>query len=147
MNSSVIAHSSSTCHPRVGIACVVQKKGMVLLGKRKGSHGSGFWALPGGHLEFGESVESCAKRELLEETGLNSLSIREGSWVENLMENGQKHYITLFAFIDDFSGELALLEPHKCEGWEWFSWNNLPTPLFSPILSLLEKEPHLLNQT
>src|SRR5271155_3580479 len=73
-------------HPRIGVGCIVQHEGKVLLGKRKGSHGVGFWGFPGVHLEFGESVESCAKRELLEETGLTPLSLRLGSWVENIME-------------------------------------------------------------
>ncbi len=62
------------------------------------------------------------------------------------MENGQKHYITIFVFIDSFEGEPAFLEPNKCEGWEWFTWNNLPQPLFPSISSALDKEPILFSQ-
>ncbi len=133
--------------PRIGVACVVRKNGKVLLGQRKGAHGVGTWAPPGGHLEFGETVEACATRELLEETGLKALSLRLGLWVENFMENGQKHYITIFVFIDDFVGDPALLEPDKCEAWQWFDWNNLPQPLFSPVSSAIAKEPDLFYQT
>ena len=43
-------------HPRVGIAAIVKKDNKVLLGKRKGSHGSGAWNFPGGHLEFFETL-------------------------------------------------------------------------------------------
>lgn len=144
MNSCITANTVSTeKKPRIGIACLVQKEGKVLLGQRKGAHGVGTWAPSGGHLEFGETVEACATRELLEETGLEALSLRLGPWVENLMEDGQKHYITLFVFIDDFRGEPALLEPDKCEGWEWFTWDNLPQPLFPSITSVIAKEPAL----
>lgn len=132
-------------HPRVGVACVVQRDGKILLGKRKGSHAGGVWGFPGGHLEFGESIEECAKRELLEETGLVSLSLRQGPWVENMMENGQKHYVTIFMFVDQYEGDPTLKEPEKCEGWDWFASDQLPTPLFSPISSLLSKEEPLLG--
>ena len=57
-------------YPRVGIGVIVMRNGLVLLGERIGAHGAGTWALPGGHLEFGESVEQCARREVWEETGL-----------------------------------------------------------------------------
>ncbi|PWN18952.1 hypothetical protein BCV69DRAFT_284561 [Microstroma glucosiphilum] len=67
--------SSSTIspnrHPRVGLAVfLVDDRGYVLIGKRKGAHGSGTLALPGGHLEWNESFEECAAREVLEETGV-----------------------------------------------------------------------------
>lgn len=124
--------------PLIGVGVIVVKDGKVLLGKRKGAHGVGDWAFAGGHLELKESVEACAKRELEEETGLKALSLRLGPWTENVMEN-DKHYITLFVFVDHFVGEPKLLEPHKCEGWEWFAWDELPAPLFLPIQSLITK--------
>lgn len=123
--------------PRVGVGVIVVKKDKILLGKRKGSHGAGCWGFAGGYVEFGEEIEICAARELKEETGLTALSIREGPWVNNLIDG--KHCVTLFLVVDRFEGKVELLEPHKCEGWAWFDWSHLPTPLFPPILSLIEK--------
>lgn len=122
--------------PRVGVAVIVKKGKTVLLGKRKGSHGAGCWSFPGGHLEFKETVEECAIRELLEETGLKAHSCHSGPWTNDVME--EKHYVTLFMIVDAFDGQPQLMEPTKCEGWEWFSWDHLPTPLFYPIRSLLK---------
>lgn len=124
--------------PRVGVGVVVIKNGKALLGKRKGAHGSGKWSFPGGHLEFGETIEECASRELAEETGLKAISIQMGPWVNDIIEEN-KHYVTLFAFVNQFDGDLQLLEPDKCEGWEWFDWHSLPSPLFTPIHSLIKK--------
>ena len=124
--------------PRVGVGIAVLQEGRVLLGKRKGAHGAGEWSFAGGHLEFGESIEACAKRELVEETGLKALSIELGPWTNDILE-GDKHYITIFVFINHFEGQLQLLEPHKCEGWEWFEWDALPSPLFGPVQSLIKK--------
>ena len=59
--------------PKVGLGVCIVKDNKVLLGKRKGSHGAGTWSFPGGHLEFQETWEKCAKREVLEETGLKIL--------------------------------------------------------------------------
>jgi 8-oxo-dGTP diphosphatase len=125
--------------PRVGVGVLVENEGKILLGQRKGAHGAFTWAPPGGHLEFGETVEECAKRELLEETGLKIIASTLGPWMENVMENGKKHYITLLVHVDQFEGELQLLEPDKCDGWQWFSWDSLPEPLFAPFDSFIKR--------
>lgn len=126
--------------PRVGVGVVVLKEKKVLLGLRKGSHGADTWSFPGGHLDFGEKVENCAMRELKEETGLKATSLQLGPWSEDIIES-IKHYITLFVIVRAFEGELQVLEPHKCERWEWFDWNALPFPLFPPVASFLTLPP------
>ena len=125
--------------PKVGVAIIVVKDFKVLLGKRVGSHGSGTWQFPGGHLEFGEPIEDCAKRELFEETGLTIRNIRSGPYTNDIFTTEQKHYITLFVIADYDSGVLTVKEPKKCEKWDWFSWSRLPEPKFLPIQNLMKK--------
>ena len=122
--------------PKIGVGIIVIQDGKTLLGKRKGSHGAGHWAHPGGHLEFGETIQACVQRELAEETGLVPLSQTHGPWTNDIMET--KHYVTLWVFVHRFQGTPQLLEPHKCEGWEWFAWNNLPRPLFLSFENLIK---------
>ena len=108
--------------------------------KRKGSHGSGTWAVPGGHLEFGESFEEAARREILEETGLNIRNIRVGAVTNDYFENEQKHYATIWMISEYDSGEAAIMEPEKCDGLEWFDFDTLPSPLFLTWRQLLKSE-------
>lgn len=129
--------TAETSKPRVGVGVLVTKDDKVLLGKRKGAHGSDSYAPPGGNLEFKETIEACARRELIEETGLTPLSVQLGPWTEDVIDN-QKHYITFFAIVNDFEGEPQLLEHEKCDGWEWYSWDDLPSPLFPSVQSLIE---------
>ncbi|MCP5506058.1 MAG: NUDIX domain-containing protein [Chlamydiales bacterium] len=51
-----------TLRLRVGLAAIALREGKILLGKRIGKIGDATWAPPGGHLEYGESVERCAER-------------------------------------------------------------------------------------
>lgn len=124
--------------PRVGVGIIVVRNGQILLGRRKGAHGAGTWAPPGGHLEFGESAEDCAKREALEETGLVLDSVSQGPFTNDIFVGEQKHYVTLFMISNCPIGDPQVLEPDKCEGWEWFDWANLPRPLFKSLETLLK---------
>lgn len=122
---------------RVGVAVIVVRDGKVLLGKRKGSHGAGTWAFPGGHLEFGETIEQAIKRELLEETGMTTEEVVLGPYTNDFMPEEDKHYITLFTIAKNSLGEPAVKEPHKCEKWEWFAWDKLLKPQFIPLKNLV----------
>lgn len=123
--------------PKVGLGVLLVRGGKVLLGQRRGSHGAGRWALPGGHLEFGERWEDCARREVLEETGLRVERLSFAAVTNDIMHEEGKHYITIFLRADDFEGEPEAKEPEKCERWEWCSWDALPSPRFLPLENLL----------
>lgn len=108
MFSASPSASGPPAHPRVGVATfVVDDRDYILIGKRKGSHGSGTLALPGGHLEWQESFEECAARELVEETGIEVGGTAESSvefltavnttHLKDPTDSGEgKHYVTIF---------------------------------------------------
>ena len=125
--------------PLIGVAVIVLKEGKVLLGKRKNSHGAGTWQLPGGHLEFFESIEGCGSREVYEETGLEIKNIRRGPYTNDIFAEAGRHYVTLFLIAEVAGGQLKVREPEKCEKWEWFAWHDLPEPKFLPLANLVKQ--------
>ena len=120
--------------PRIGVAAIITRGDQVLLGFRLSTtHGHGTWQFPGGHLEFGESVEACAVREAREETGLAVRVTARGPWVNTVFEAEGRHYVTLFVLTESLDGEPMVCEPDKCREWRWCRWDALPAPLFAPI--------------
>ncbi len=115
--------------PKVGVGVMIMKDGKVLLGKRKGSHGEGEFAFPGGHLEYMESFADCAKREVNEECGIEIENIRF-QFLANVVKYAPKHYVHIGLLVDWKSGEPKVLEPNKSESWLWYDINNLPEPIF-----------------
>jgi len=57
-------------HPRVAVGAVVFKDERVLLVQRGRPPGAGQWAIPGGNVKLGETLQQAAEREVLEETGI-----------------------------------------------------------------------------
>lgn len=123
--------------PKVGIGVMIFKNGKVLMGKRKSSHGAGEYASPGGHLEFGESFEEGARRETREETGIEIENIKF-RFLANLISYAGKHYVHIQLIADWKSGKPKVLEPEKCEGWDWYDLDDLPQPTFKTYDLLLE---------
>lgn len=123
--------------PKVGIGVMIFKDGKILLQKRKGSHGDGEYSFPGGHLEYMESFEECARRETMEEAGIKIKNLKF-LLLSNLKDYAPKHYVHLNFIADWESGEPKIMEPDKCDGWDWYDLDNLPTPNFKTMPVCIE---------
>ncbi|KAK6157727.1 hypothetical protein DH2020_011975 [Rehmannia glutinosa] len=128
--------------PKVAVVVFLLKGKKVLLGRRRSSVGRDTFALPGGHLEFGESFEECAAREVEEETGLDIHKIEYLTVINNVISKVDKplHIVAIFmrAFLADHNQMPQNVEPEKCEGWDWYDWNDLPRPLFGPLETMAQ---------
>lgn len=131
--------------PAVGIGVFVFKDGNFLMGQRIGSHGKDTWSVPSGYLECGEDFEKCAEREVMEETGVKIKNVRFYATVNNIFYDEKSHSITVFMFSDWASGEPKTLEHDKFVDVGWFSFKNLPNPLFLPITQLKKAKPELFK--
>lgn len=124
--------------PKVGLGCLILRENKddkeleFLVGIRKSSHGEGLYQLPGGHLEYGESWQECANKEVMEETNLN---IPADQWRFVFINNSiapaknkddeNLHYIDIImSSVYNGDDEVVNNEPNKCEGWQWVKWNN-----------------------
>jgi 8-oxo-dGTP diphosphatase len=125
---------------RVGIGVFVFKEKKFVMGKRKGSHGAGSWSVPGGHLEFGEDFEDTARREVKEETSLDIKNIKFGGLTNDYFKRENKHYITIWMLSDYLGGKPQIMEPDKFIDQDWFTFENLPQPLFLPWNQLLKSK-------
>lgn len=110
------------------------------MGKRKGSHGEGTWSIPGGHLEFGEQIEDCARREVMEETGLEITEVKIIGVTNDIFKEEDKHYITIWVTSQWKSGEPEIKEPDKLSELGWYDFFTLPENLFLPWKNLLESD-------
>ena len=117
--------------PQVGVGVVLLRDGQVFLAKRQGSHGEDTWASAGGHLELGESLEDCARREALEELGVTVGSLRF-LCVSNIVAYG-KHYVDIEFLGDIGEQKPRLAEPEGFSESGWFPLDNLPAPLFQAV--------------
>ena len=124
--------------PQIGVGVIIIKDGQLLLLKRQSVHGAGTWSTPGGHLEFGESPEACAIREVREETVVEIGNVRFLAITNDCFTATAKHYITIWMQGDHRSGTPAVNAPYEMSAVDWFALDNLPQPLFLPLRNLVD---------
>ncbi len=97
-------------HPRVGVGAIVIKDDAVLLVKRGANPGKGMWAIPGGNLELGETLQDAAQREIMEETGIEIKAKLPPHITFDLINRDEEerirfHYVIVDLIADYVSGE------------------------------------------
>lgn len=125
---------------RVGVGVFVWRDGKFLIGKRRGSHGHDTWSLPGGHLEYGESFSETAKREVMEETGMQVGAATLVAATNDLFPDENKHYVTIWVDTKWQANEPKITEPDKWVEHYWITFKELPSPLFEPCWSNLRAQ-------
>ncbi|MCK5624359.1 NUDIX domain-containing protein [Candidatus Pacearchaeota archaeon] len=128
----------------VGFGVMLLKNRKILLGRRNEDtkkadselRGEGTWTMPGGKLEYQESFEEGARREVMEETGI-ILKNAKVICINN-DKNEYAHFVTIGLFSEDFEGEVKVLEPEEITEWKWFASKDLPKNIFPPSKKVLE---------
>jgi 8-oxo-dGTP diphosphatase len=118
--------------PGIGIGVFIWRDGKFLMQQRIGAHGAGTWSIPGGKLDFGESWEACGAREVFEETGVVISNIRFLAVTNDIFEQENKHFVTIWLESDWAENEPKIKEPNKLTAFDWYTLDDLPTPLFEP---------------
>jgi ADP-ribose pyrophosphatase YjhB (NUDIX family) len=108
--------------PTVDIIIEVQG-GIVLIDRKNPPHG---WAIPGGFVDYGESVEDCAVREAREETGL-IVRLKDLLYVYSRPDRDPRHHTLTTVFIATADGLPIAADDAKAAGV--FSARTLPVPL------------------
>ena len=128
--------AKETIRPKVGVGVIFVRDETVFLAKRHGAHGEDTWASAGGHLENGETLEECGRREAMEELGVRVGDLRY-LCVSNIIAY-DRHYVDIEFLGDIGDQEPQLMEPESFIESGWFPLDNLPQPLFHAMRYALD---------
>ncbi len=106
---------------------LINAKGEILLLRRAKSPEANYWSIPGGAVEFRETVEETIKREFLEETGLICEVTDFLGYYDYILQTEHRHWVSLFFVMRNYSRmEPENKEPDKHYRMQWFALNALP---------------------
>jgi ADP-ribose pyrophosphatase YjhB (NUDIX family) len=104
--------------PQLAVSGAIFRDGKILLVRRARSPAKGFYSLPGGRVEFGESLHTALHREVDEETGLKIEILDFAGWREVLPgAGGGGHYLIM-----SFAARWMAREPVLNDEHDDFKW-------------------------
>jgi 8-oxo-dGTP diphosphatase len=113
-----VASPVQPSHPQLAVSAVIFRDDRILLVRRARSPGQGFYSLPGGRVEFGESLHAALHREVDEETGLKIEIVGLAGWREVLPgTTGRGHYLIMSFASRWVAGEPVLNDEHDDFKW------------------------------
>ena len=132
--------------PRVAAGAVVVNQDKVLLVLRNKAPAKDMWAIPGGSVNLGETLQAAAEREVLEETGLQ-IKAGEIVYVFERIERDQAgqvqfHYVILDLMAEALDPNQPLTPADDVRDAGWFSLvdlDRLSMPVSDTTRNLLEK--------
>ena len=118
------ASPAQPSHPQLAVSAAIFRDGKILLVRRARSPAKGFYSLPGGRVEFGETLHTALHREVDEETALRIEIVDLAGWREVVPEtSGGGHYL-IMSFAARWTGnETALNDEH--DDFKWLAPDNL----------------------
>lgn len=113
-------------------AMIFNKKGELFLSKRSknATNECGCWEVPGGKVNFGETLQNAVKREIKEEYGIDIELLEQLPAANHLILKEKQHWVpTTFLARIKKGSKPTILEPKKCDAIGWFNLSHLPKPL------------------
>lgn len=136
-------HCGRFANRGVSIDAVIIKNNNILLIQRGVEPNKGFWGTPGGYVEWDESAEETAKREVKEETGLDVLDVKLAGVYSNPGRH-PKQVINILYLAQVADGEPKVGDDAK--DVKWFPLDSLPEKMALDHKQNIEDAKKLLNQ-
>lgn len=116
--------------PRATAAAIIEKNNKILLALRNTEPFKGCWAIPGGHIDFGETAEQAVIREVKEETGLKIKPVFFRYFDEifkHIDAKGVKHvnfHAVVLVFSCSFRGNIRI-DGKEIADLKWFAHKDI----------------------
>jgi len=105
-------------HPQLAVSAAIFRDDKILLVRRARSPAKGFYSLPGGRVEFGETLHQALHREIDEETALRIEIVGLAGWREVVPgTGGDGHYLIM-----SFAARWSAGEPVLNDELDDFQW-------------------------
>jgi 8-oxo-dGTP diphosphatase len=124
----------STALPRIRVGVVLVDGDRLLLVRHQKKDAT-YWLLPGGGLDYGETIEECAKREILEETGLE-IEVKKFLYLsEGIAPDKSRHIVQLFVLGERTGGNLIACDEEVIAEVAWIPFSELKTITLYPTIA------------
>ena len=107
-------------YPQLAVSAAIFRDGKILLVRRAKSPARGFYSLPGGRVEFGETLHAALHREVVEETALKVEIVDLAAWREVVPGTGGGGHYLIMSFAAHWSAGEPVLND-ELDDYKWLA--------------------------